>query len=139
MLVVHRRRFLGAYAALAVVLAALGAATWRLAPGHRPGPLAPGAVVLVERFLAAVQSGDLRTACGLFSSFPACNPKVTSPPLRTYEVYAAEAAVDGVDVPATLNGQYALFSIVTRRGGYRIEDVIADPSSLAPPALQLAA
>jgi hypothetical protein len=34
-------------------------------------------------------------------------------------------------VPATLDGQYVLFSIASRRGGYRIVDVIADPSAFS--------
>jgi hypothetical protein len=124
-----RSRLLVAYGLLALALAASGAATWKLAVEHRPGPLAPGAVDLVDHFLGAVQRGDLKTACHIYSALPACNPKAYAPPLRSYEVFPAEAAVDGVDVPATLDGQYVLFSIVTRRGGYRIVDVIADPSA----------
>jgi hypothetical protein len=76
-----------------------------------------------------VQEGDLKTACGLFSAFPACEPAGYAPPLVTYKVFPAEAAVDGVDVPATLDGEYVLFSIAPRRGGYRIVDVIADPAA----------
>jgi hypothetical protein len=131
-----RSRFLAAYALLTLALTASGVATWKLAAEHRPGPLAPGAVDLVERFLASVQRGDLKTACGLFSALPACGPAAYAPPLRTYEVFPAEQAVGGVDVPATLDGEYVLFSIVPRRGGYRIVDVIAAPSAFGsgPPA-----
>jgi hypothetical protein len=123
--------FLAAYALLAFALGATGDLTWKLAADHRPGPLAPGAVDLVDHFLASVQQGDLKTACGLFSAFPACAPAAYAPPLQTYEVFPAEAAVGGVDVPATLDGEYVLFSITSRRGGYRIVDVIADPSSFS--------
>src|SRR6266536_4195261 len=79
---VLRPRFLLAYGLLALALAASGTATWKLASAQRPGPLAPGAVVLVERFLGAVQQGDLKTACRLFSAFPACDPTITPPPLQ---------------------------------------------------------
>jgi hypothetical protein len=127
----RRPRFLAAYALLVLALAASGTATWKLAAEHRPGPLAPGAVDLVEHFLASVQHGDLKTACGLFSAFPACLPAAYAPPLLAYKVFPAEAAVDGVDVPATLDGEYVLFSIAPRRGGYRIVDVIADPSAFS--------
>jgi hypothetical protein len=132
---VQPSRFLPAYALLAVALVASGAATWRLASGHRPGPLAPGAVVLVERFLGAVQQGDLKTACRLFSAYPACDPTIVPPPLRSYEVQPAEAAVGGVDVPATLNGEYALFSVSKRLGRYWIVDIVADPAAFSPYAL----
>src|SRR5262245_50582679 len=107
----RRYRFLAAYGLLALALAFSGAATWKLASEHRPGPLAPGAVDLVERFLSSVQQGDLKTACRLFSALPACNPAAYAPPLHTYEVFPAEAAIDGVDVPATLDGEYVLFSV----------------------------
>lgn len=127
----RRPRFLAAYALLGLALALSGAASWKLASDHRSGPLAPGAVDLVDRFLASVQEGDLKTACGLFSGFPACTPAAYAPPLRTYEVFPAEAAVGGVDVPATIDGEYVLFSIASRLGGYRIVDVIADPSALS--------
>ncbi len=136
----RRPRFLAAYALLGLALAFSGVASWKLASDHRSGPLAPGAVDLVDRFLASVQQGDLKTACGLFSAFPACDPTAYAPPLRTYEVFPAEAAVGGVDVPATLDGEYVLFSIVPRRGEYHIADVIADPSALSSgPAAPLAA
>ena len=136
----RRPRFLAAYGLLALALAVSGAATWKLAAEHRPGPLAPGAVDLVNRFLGSVQQGDLKTACGLFSAFPACDPAAYVPPLSTYEVFPAEAAVEGVDVPATLDGQYVLFSIAARGAGYRIVDVIADPAAFSgAPAVVLAA
>ena len=136
----RRPRFLAAYALLGLALAFSGAASWKLASDHRAGPLAPGAVDLVDRFLASVQQGDLKTACGLFSAFPACAPAAYTPPLLKYEVFPAEAAVDGVDVPATLDGQYVLFSITSRPGGYHIVDVIADPSAYSSgPAAPLAA
>src|SRR6266851_10305579 len=138
MFMVFRRRFLLAYGLLGLALATGGTATWKLAAAHRAGPLAPGAVVLVKRFLGAIQHGDLKTACGLFSAFPACDPTVTPPPLQAFEVFPAELAVDGVDVPATLNSEYALFSISEHLGRYRINDIVADPavfSSLSlPPA-----
>jgi hypothetical protein len=67
----------------------------------------------------------------MFSALPACQPSGYAPPLKTYEVFPAEAAVDGVDVPATLDGQYVLFSIASQRSGYRIVDVIADPSAFS--------
>lgn len=132
---VQRRRFLAAYAALALLLAGSSTATWRLASHHRPGPLAPGAVALVQTFLESVQQGDLKTACRLFSSFPACDPSVRPPPLTSYRVQPAELAVDGVDVPATLNGEYALFTIAERLGHYRIVDIVADPAAFDPAAL----
>jgi hypothetical protein len=121
--------FLAAYALLALALGLSVTATWKLASERHPGPLAPGAVDLVERFLASVQQGDLKTACRLFSALPACDPAAYAPPLRTYEVFPAVAAVGGVDVPATLDGEYVLFSIARRPGGYRIDDVVADPSA----------
>jgi hypothetical protein len=76
----------------------------------------------------------------MFSALPACDPSAYAPPLRSYRIFPAEAAVDGVDVPATPDGQYVLFSIAGRRGGYRIVDVIADPSAFSSrPATALAA
>jgi hypothetical protein len=126
-----RRRFLVAYAALGVALAASGVAAWKGSTLHRPKPLAPGAVLLVERFLGAVQQGDLVTACRLFDSYPACDPRVGLAPLKTYRVLPAEPAVDGVDVPATLNGEQALFTVASRPGGYRIDDIVADPAGFA--------
>ena len=44
----------------------------------------------------------------------------------------AERTVDGFDVPATLNGEYAIFSIVARLGGYRLADIIANPAAAIP-------
>jgi hypothetical protein len=126
--VVLRHRFVTAYAILALAVAGVGVATWRASTAHRPSPLAPEAVVLVENFLGAVQQGDLVTACRLFSGYPACNPSLGTFPLKTYEVLAAQPAVDGVDVPARLNGQYALFSMRHQIGGYQIADIVADPS-----------
>ena len=138
MLVVLRKRFLSAYALLALVLAGSGAATWGLASRHRPAPLAPGAVALVTEFLEAVQQNDLRTACRLFSALPTCDPAISTAPLERYQVFAAELAVGGYDVPATLNGEPALFSIAERRGRYRIVDIVADPAAFDPAALGLA-
>ena len=125
---VLRRRFVTAYAILALAVAGIGVATWQASSAHRPTPLAPEAVVLVESFLGAVQQGDLITACRLFSGYPACNPSLGTFPLKTYEVLSAQPAVDGVDVPARLNGQYALFSMQRQLGGYRIADIVADPA-----------
>jgi hypothetical protein len=127
--VIFRTRFLAAYAVLALALTASAGATWKLASAHRPPPLAPGAVVLVKRFLGAVRQRDLVTACRLFSAFPACDPSVGLAPLTSYRVLPAQPAVDGVDVPATLNGQYALFSVAEHLGRYRIVDVVADPAA----------
>jgi hypothetical protein len=122
-----RRRFLIGYALVFLVLAAEGVVAWRVL-ADRPKPaLAPGAVALVKRFATAVQEGDLRTACRLFSALPSCSAGVAAPTLRTFHVYPAQAAVDGYDVPAVLDGQYALFSIADDRGVYRIVDVVADP------------
>src|SRR4051812_39796850 len=104
------RCFAAAYAGLAVLLALLGVATWRVW-GHRPGPLAPGAVTLVDHFLTAVQQGDRRTACRLFDALPACAQRGGTLSLVTYEVLPAEPAVGGVDVPAILDGEYVLFNI----------------------------
>lgn len=73
----------------------------------------------------------MKTACRLFSGLPACDPSVVPPPLRNYRVLPAEPAVDGVDVPATLNGEYALFSLTGRFGRYRIVDVVADPAAFS--------
>jgi hypothetical protein len=123
-----RRRFLLAYAVLGLAVAASGAAAWKASTMHRSKPLAPGAVLLVERFLGAIQQGDLVTACRLFDSYPACDPRVGLAPLKSYRVLPAEPAVDGVDVPATLNGEQALFTVQARPGGYRIDDIVADPA-----------
>jgi hypothetical protein len=132
--------FLAAYGLLAVALAVSGTATWKLASERRPGPLAPGAVHLVEDFLASVQQGDLKTACRLFSALPACDPTFVAAPLYSYEVEPAELAVGGIDVPATMNGEHVLFSLAPRSHGYRIIDVIADPSAFSPgPATPLVA
>ncbi len=49
--------------------------------------------------------------------------------LAAYHVFAAEPAVDGYDVPATLNGEPAMFAISLQRGRYRIEDVVAAPAA----------
>ena len=130
---VLRRRFVTAYAILALVVAGVGVATWMATEQHRAAPVAPGAVVLVDTFLGAIQRGDLVTACRLFSSFPACDPSIGLFPLKSYRVLPAEETVDGFDVPATLNGEYALFSVQTARlGGYRIADIIADPAAAIP-------
>jgi len=136
---VHRRRFLAAYVLLALGLAASSTATVSLASKHRPGPLAPGAVALVETFLSSIQQGDLTTACRLFSAFPACDPTVTPPPLQEFKVFPAELAVDGVDVPATLNNEYALFAVSEHVGRYRIVDIVADPALFSAASLPPAA
>jgi hypothetical protein len=128
MFMVHRRRFVAAYVLLALGLAASSSATVSLASKHRPGPLAPGAVALVNTFLSSIQQGDLKTACRLFSAFPSCDPTVTPPSLQEFKVFPAELAVDGVDVPATLNSEYALFSVSEHVGRYRIVDIVADPA-----------
>jgi hypothetical protein len=123
-----RRRFVIAYSVLALAIAGSGVATWQAVGVHRPRPLAPGAVLLVQRFLGALQQGDLVTACAMFSSLPSCSPGIGVGELKTYTVKPAEQAVDGVLVPATLNGQDALFSVKPRPGGYRIDDILADPA-----------
>jgi hypothetical protein len=123
-----RRRFLVAYAILAIATAAIGVGTWKASTLHRPHPVGPGAVRLVDSFLGAVQRGDLVTACRLFSSYPACDPQIGVFPLKTYRIGRAEVAVGGFDVPATLNGEYALFSVKGRLGNYRIDDIVADPA-----------
>jgi hypothetical protein len=130
------RRFAVVYVALAMLLALSGAATWKIA-----GPLAPGAVTLVDHFLTAVKKGDLRTACHLFDALPACAQAGSIPSLVDYKVLPAEPAVGGVDVPAILDREYVLFSIAPlRHHGYRITDLVADPSGVvASPSLGLAA
>jgi hypothetical protein len=130
-----RHRFLAAYALLAVLLAGIAVATWRVASMHQPRPLAPGAVQLVERFLGALQAGDLTTACRLFSAFPSCEPGAAPRRLNHYDVMSAQPAVGGVDVPATIDGDYALFSIGLHLGRYRIVDVVADPAPFTPAEL----
>jgi hypothetical protein len=123
-----RHRFVVAYAVLALAVAGSGFATWQVVGMQRPKPLAPGAVLLVKQFLGALQQGDLLTVCRMFSGFPSCSPGVGLGELKSYRVMAAEPAVDGVIVPATLNGQDALFSVKPRAGGYRIDDILADPA-----------
>ena len=132
MLVPLRRRFLVAYAVLGLALAGSGAAAWKATTLHRAKPLAPGAVILVEHFLGAVQQGDLITVCRLFSSYPACRPDIGFSPLKSYRVMPAEPTVDGVDVPATLNGQYVLFTISQSLGRYSIDDIVGDPAPAIP-------
>jgi hypothetical protein len=132
MFMVLRRRFVTAYAILALAVTGIGVATWMGTEQHRAAPVAPGAVVLVDNFLGAVQQGDLVTACRLFSSFPACDPSIGLFPLKTYRVLPAEETVGGFDVPATLNGEYAIFSIRAQLGRYRIDDIIADPAAAIP-------
>ena len=131
MFMVHRRRFLVAYVVLALGLAASTTATVSRASKHPPGPLAPEAVALVNTFLTSIQQGDLNTACRLFSAFPACDPTVTPPALQEFKVFPAELAVDGVDVPATLNAEYALFTVSEHVGRYRIVDIVADPAAFS--------
>ena len=130
---VLRRRFVTAYAILALAVAGVGVATWTATEQHRATPVAPGAVVLVDNFLGAIEQGDLVTACRPFSSFPACDPSIGLFPLKSYRVLPAERTVDGFDVPATLNGEYAIFSVqMARLGGYRLADIIANPAAAIP-------
>ena len=41
----------------------------------------------------------------------------------------------GVDVPATLNDEYALFSIAERHARFPIVDIVAEPAAFSPLAL----
>ena len=76
----------------------------------------------------ALQSGHRETACRLFDLPSICASALT-PRVQRFTVARAEATVDGYDVPATIDGEQALFQLTARPGGYRIVDVLADPTS----------
>jgi hypothetical protein len=122
-------RFRLLYCLLALTLAASAGAAW-WGEATAPRPLSPAAVALVKRFLGSLQRGDFRTACRLFSALPACYYAGEDPqPLTHYRVYPAEPAVDAVDVPALVDGQYTIFITAKSIGRWRIVDVVADPSA----------
>jgi hypothetical protein len=127
-------RFAFAYALLAVLgLGAVvsGIVALRTSP---PPPFAPGAEHVVRQFLSALADGDRQRACRLFAELPAC--AYTGPvAVSRYRIFPAERTLDGIAVRVTIDGSYAEIEVAPDgRGGYRITDIVAAPSSFAPPA-----
>jgi hypothetical protein len=101
---------------------------------HRAArPLAPQAVALVRRYLETLQAGNRAAACRIVS-LPSLCPSGSPLSVQHFTVSAAQPTVDGVEVPATIDDEDALFLLTPgRRGVYRIVDVVADPAMV--PAL----
>jgi hypothetical protein len=126
-------RFAFAYALLAVLgLGAVvsGVVALRASP---PPPFAPGAEHVVRQFLSALADGDKQRACRLFSELPAC--AYTGPvTVNRFQIFPAERTLDGIAVRVAIDGSYAEIEVAPNgRGGYRITDIVAAPSSFGPP------
>jgi hypothetical protein len=88
---------------------------------------APQAVALVRRYLGALQRGDVRTACRLFSVPSVCGAGADAHVGR-FTLSPARPTVDGVEVEALIDSEDALFELVASHGRYRIVDVVVDPA-----------
>jgi hypothetical protein len=135
MSVLLRLRLRLAFLTLAGLLVPIGPVTVRASEYSTPKLLAPQAVALVKRYLAALQAGNTRRACRLFDVPSVCagNPHVR---IQKFTVSPAERTVDGVQVPATIDDEDALFQLELRRDSYRIVDLVANPG---PPVLEIGA
>jgi hypothetical protein len=118
------RRLAAASTALAFVVAGLGLATAKAS--HGAPPVAPAAVAVVRHWLDALAAGDRAEACRLFSALPACSGRGALV-VRRFTIHRAERTVDGVNVPVTIDDEYALVWLRLVHGKYRIVDVIANP------------
>jgi hypothetical protein len=126
-----RIRFRLIYLLLGVVLLSTAYATVR-GFRYRPSkPVAPQAVALVRRYLQALQQGDRSRACRIFPAPSVCAARA-APQLERFTVSSAEPTVDGVQVPATIDSQPAVFQLAGGPINYRIVDVIADPTLPGP-------
>ena len=115
-----------AYLVLGVALASAAYLTVRALQYERPRPFAPQAVALVRRYLETLHAGDRAGACRIVELPSLCT---SSAPLEVqrFTISAAQPTVDGVQVPATIDDEQALFELSPgRRGAYRIVDVVAD-------------
>jgi len=124
-----RTRFRLAYVLLAGLLAPIAYVTVRAVEYQSPKPLAPQAVALVKHYLQTLQAGDRAGACRIVDLPSLCT---TDGPLviDRFTVSPAQPTVDGVQVPATIDDEDALFLLSAGRHGYRIDDVVADSSPL---------
>jgi hypothetical protein len=86
---------------------------------------APQAVALVRRYLGALQRGDVRTACRIFS-VPSVCAVGADVRVEHFTLSPARPTVDGVEVEATIDSQDALFQLVASHGRYWIVDVVVD-------------
>jgi hypothetical protein len=121
-----RRRFQLAYVALAALLVPAAYLTVRTLQYRRPQPLAPQAVALVRRYLEILRAGDRAGACRIVELPSLC---ASSAPfeVQRFTVAPAQPTVNGVEVPATIDDEDALFVLSAgHRGVYRIVDVVAD-------------
>ena len=125
-----RTRFRAAHALLVAIVLAVAFATEQALDYRRPGPLAPQAVSLVRQYLEALRAGDQAEACRIFPVPSLCSAGAVAA-VQRFTVSAAEPAVDGVVVPATIDDEQALFQLASRHGLYRIVDVVADPGAPA--------
>jgi hypothetical protein len=124
-----RTRVRLAYVALAGLLVPISYLTVHAFEYHPPKPLAPQAVALVRNYLETLQAGDRAGACRIVELPSLCT---TSEPVvvQHFTVSPAQPTVDGVQVPATIDDEYALFLLSAGRHGYRIDDVVAASSPL---------
>jgi hypothetical protein len=120
-----RTRIRLVYLALAGLRAPVPYLTVRALESHPPKPLAPQAVALVRRYLETLQAGDRAAACRIVDLPSLCT---STQPLvvERFSVSPAQPTVDGVQVPATIDDEDALFMLSAGRRGYRIVDVVAD-------------
>jgi hypothetical protein len=86
---------------------------------------APRAVSLVRSYLGALQRGDIRTACRLFSVPSVCAAGAEAH-VGHFTLSPARPTVDGVEVEAMIDSEDALFELVASHGRYRIVDVVVD-------------
>jgi hypothetical protein len=120
-----RTRIRLVYAALAGLLVPVPYLTVRALEFRPPKPLAPQAVALVRHYLQTLQDGDRASACRIVDLPSLC---ASTEPLvvQKFTVSPAEPTVDGVQVPAKIDDEDALFLLSAGRRGYRIVDVVAD-------------
>jgi hypothetical protein len=120
-----RNRIRLVYVALAALLAPIPYLTVRALDSHPPKPLAPQAVALVRLYLQTLKAGDRARACRIVDLPSLCT---STQPLvvQKFTVSPAEPTVDGVQVPAKIDNEDALFLLSAGRRGYRIVDVVAD-------------
>jgi hypothetical protein len=118
------QRIAAVSATLAFAVAGDGLAMAKAPAAHGASPVAPAAVAVVRHWLDALAAGDRAAACRLFPALPACSGRGLLV-VRHFTIHRAERTVDGVNVPVTIDDEYALVWLQLVRGRYRIVDVIA--------------
>ena len=126
------RRFVLAYALLVLLAAGAFAAALVAYRSGPPAPVAPAAVRVVQRFMAALSAGDTSAACRIYSDLPACAHRGPAT-VQRYRIFPAEYTLDGVAVPVTIDGANAEIDLQRNaRGVYRITTIVAAPAAALP-------